>query len=204
MRGGAKQPTNKLESRYFNTARLMDEALISLLEEKDFEYITVKEICERAGVNRSTFYLHYETLDDLVREAAEMVNERFVSYFPQELDGSIDEFSDRGLEDLFFITGEYLKPYLQFIRDNKNIYRATLRNPDGMRADAQYKNLRDNVIEPVLERFKIPSALRKYFVAFYIEGLVAIIKEWLSCDCQDSAETVVSAIEECIGYPYGA
>lgn len=53
---------NKSESKYFNTALLMDAALLTLLEGKDLEYITVKEICEKAGVNRSTFYLHYETL----------------------------------------------------------------------------------------------------------------------------------------------
>ena len=47
----------------------MDEALIALLEEKDLGYITVKEICRQAGVNRSTFYLHYETIADLVDEA---------------------------------------------------------------------------------------------------------------------------------------
>lgn len=204
MKQRARKPANKLESKYFNTARLMDEALIALLEEKDFEYITVKEICEKAGVNRSTFYLHYETLDDLVREAMEMVNERFVSYFPQEPDILTGEISDRSLEGLVFITGEYLKPYLQFTRDNKNIYRATLRNPSGMRVEAQYKNLRDHIIEPILERFEIPSALRKYFVAFYIEGLAAIIKEWLNCDCQDSVETVVTAIEECIRPPHGS
>ena len=49
---------NKNESKYFSTAIKMDEALIALLEKKDFSYITVKEICEKAGVNRSTFYLH--------------------------------------------------------------------------------------------------------------------------------------------------
>ena len=47
---------NKSESKYYNTACLMDDALILLLEKKDFEYITVKEICNKAGVNRSTFY----------------------------------------------------------------------------------------------------------------------------------------------------
>ena len=60
---------NKSESKYFNTALSMDNALIALLEVKDLEYITVKEICETDGVNRSTFYLHYETLADLVNEA---------------------------------------------------------------------------------------------------------------------------------------
>lgn len=42
---------NKSESKYFNTAVRMDEALLSLLEVKNFEYITVKEICDKAGVN---------------------------------------------------------------------------------------------------------------------------------------------------------
>lgn len=73
---------NKSESKYFNTALRMDEALLALLEEKDLEYITVKEICRQAGVNRSTFYLHYETVADLVNETLEMIDQRFRSYFP--------------------------------------------------------------------------------------------------------------------------
>ena len=51
---------NKSESKYFNTALLMDEALLLLLEKKEYEFITVTEICEKAGVNRSTFYIHYQ------------------------------------------------------------------------------------------------------------------------------------------------
>lgn len=70
---------NKSESKYFHTALRMNEALISLLEKKDLEFITVKEICETAGVNRSTFYLHYETISDLMNETVEMVDKRFLS-----------------------------------------------------------------------------------------------------------------------------
>ena len=40
------------ESKYFVTATKMDEAFLRLLEKKDISYITVKEICETAGVNR--------------------------------------------------------------------------------------------------------------------------------------------------------
>ena len=71
---------NKSESKYFNTALHMNEALITLLEKKDLEYITVKEICQTAGVNRSTFYLHYESVSDLVNETVETINARFLSY----------------------------------------------------------------------------------------------------------------------------
>ena len=52
------------KSKYFNTAVRMDQAFLELLEKKDMEYITVKELCKTAGVNRSTFYLHYETMSD--------------------------------------------------------------------------------------------------------------------------------------------
>ncbi|MDO5813306.1 MAG: TetR/AcrR family transcriptional regulator [Bacillota bacterium] len=44
----------------------MDQAFLELLEKKDFEYITIKEICQKANVNRSTFYLHYENMGDLL------------------------------------------------------------------------------------------------------------------------------------------
>ena len=72
---------NKNESKYFNTAILFDEALIYLLEKKDIEYITVKEICNKAGVNRSTFYLHYESISDLIEETMNYINKKFVDYF---------------------------------------------------------------------------------------------------------------------------
>ena len=56
----------------------MDEAFLALLEKKDFAYIMVKEICETAGVNRSTFYLHYETPADLLAESAQYIIDRWL------------------------------------------------------------------------------------------------------------------------------
>ena len=72
---------NKNESKYFHTAIKMDEALITLLEKKDFEYITVKEICATAGVNRSTFYLHYENTSDLLEETTRYIIDKHLAYY---------------------------------------------------------------------------------------------------------------------------
>ena len=56
---------NRSESKYFNTARRMDEALLSLLEEKDFAYITVREICAAAGIkSTSTVHAYLKVLED--------------------------------------------------------------------------------------------------------------------------------------------
>lgn len=190
---------NRSESKYFNTALLMDEALISLLEIKDLEYITVKEICEKAGVNRSTFYLHYETIADLADEALKSADERFLSYFSQSEKEIVGKIYEKQLEDLVFITQEYLRPYLQFIYDNKNIYRAAFRNPQSMQVHVRYRYLTEHILKPVLNRFEIPESFHKYYIAYYIEGITAIIKEWLSTDCSDPIDTIIAVMKECVG-----
>ena len=133
---------NKSESKYFHTALRMNEALISLLEKKDLEFITVKEICETDGVNRSTFYLHYETISDLMNETVEMVDKRLLSYFSQRERDALSEMNGADLKELVLVSRAYLLPYLRFIRDNKHVYRAAFRNPAGMQAYARYEHLK--------------------------------------------------------------
>ena len=176
----------------------MDEALLALLEEKDLEYITVKEICHRAGVNRSTFYLHYETIADLVDETLEMINQRFRSYFPQQEEEILGNMGNRERENLVLVTREYLLPYLRFIRDNKKVYRAAFRNPSSMQAHTRYGELKQQILGPILERFEIPAAQRPYYMAYYVEGIIAIVKEWLRQDCADEVEMIADIIESCV------
>lgn len=189
---------NKSESKYFNTALRMDEALIALLEEKDLEYITVKEICHQAGVNRSTFYLHYETIADLVNETLEMINRRFLSYFPQQEEDVLGNMDSRERKGLVLVTREYLLPYLRFIQDNKKVYRAAFRNPSSMQAHVRYGELKQHILGPILERFEIPASHRPYYMAYYVEGIIAIVKEWLRQDCADEVEMIAGIIKSCV------
>ena len=106
---------NKSESKYFNTALLMNEALLLLLEKKDYEFITVTEICQKAGVNRSTFYLHYESIDDLLIETLDMINKKFLETF----NNKTLNVSKSAKEDLYLINDEYLIPYLNLIKEYK-------------------------------------------------------------------------------------
>lgn len=189
---------NKSESKYFHTALRMNEALISLLEKKDLEFITVKEICETAGVNRSTFYLHYETISDLMNETVEMVDKRFLSYFSQRGRDALSEMNGADLKELVLVSRAYLLPYLRFIRDNKHVYRAAFRNPAGMQAYARYEYLKNHILGPSLARFQISPESRPYYIAYYVEGIIAIVKEWLRRDCIDEVESISDIIENCV------
>ena len=106
---------NKSESKYFATAVRMDEAFLTLLERKDFAYITVKELCETAGVNRSTFYLHYETMADLLTESVSHMNEQFLAYMKKDSEAFMAKLENCPLDELYLITPEYLNPYLGYI-----------------------------------------------------------------------------------------
>lgn len=189
---------NRSESKYFNTALCMDDALIALLAVKDLEYITVKEICKKAGVNRSTFYLHYDSVNDLVNEAIQSVDKRFVEYFAQGNNDLADKIKNLEPGDLIFITKDYLEPYLRYIRENKKVYCASFRCPGAMRANIRYNNLKQYIIEPVLEKFNVPKERWEYYIAYYVEGIIAIIKQWLNNDCRDTVELITAIIEECV------
>jgi AcrR family transcriptional regulator len=53
------------------TQKVLQESLISLMKEKSVLNIAIKEICERAGVSRSTFYKYYHDQYDLLRQIEE-------------------------------------------------------------------------------------------------------------------------------------
>jgi AcrR family transcriptional regulator len=60
-----------MDRRVKKTKKAIQEAYFSLLMEKDTPKITITELTKRADIDRKTFYLHYETVDDIVTEAIE-------------------------------------------------------------------------------------------------------------------------------------
>ena len=189
---------NKAESKYFGTASRMDEALIECLAKKDFEYITVKEICEKAGVNRSTFYLHYETIADLLNECVEYTNSKCFQKYSSELADIQRRLSSEHLEDLIFISPEYLMPYFEFVRENKRLFKVALSQPTSLNAESTFRQLFVNIFSPVLDRFHFSEKDKSYIIMFYIGGLVAIVKEWIGRDCADPIEQIVDVCMRCI------
>ena len=189
---------NKSESKYFNTAKKMDKALISLLEEKSFEYITVSEICKRAEVNRSTFYLHYENTVDLLSETARFLLDDFAAYFNVDVENIIDKFNKNSLDELNFISDEYLHPYLLYIKENKSVFSTVLLHSVSFGFNEIFQRLYDNIFNPILERYNYPATDRKYAMMFYLNGITAIVTEWLKDGCEKTIEEVSQIIYGCI------
>lgn len=189
---------NNHESKYFNTANLFDEALISLLDKKDIKYITIKEICAKAGVNRSTFYLHYENIYDLLKETTIYITKKLVSYYDENPKNFIENIPLKDKEKLNFINEKYLKPYLNFIKDNKNIFITSFNNPEVFNSYEKYLNIEKYIFNPIIDKFNIDIHKRKYYFSFYLNGIFGIIKTWVLGDFIESVDKISDIIIELI------
>ncbi len=192
---------NRAESKYFNTAERMNKAFLELLEHKNFEYITVKEICEKASVNRSTFYLHYDTIEELLAETAEYITSKFSEYFPKNAINEFDNIHEISPKSLFLITPQYLTPYLLFFKENALLFRVVSKYPNLLRQLSFFDKIMGKVITPILDRYHIPKNDREYVLSFHLEGITAIIKRWLLNDCREPIEEIVRIITECVKQP---
>ena len=185
---------NKNESKYFNTAKKMNDALITLLETKEFEYISIKEIYHIANVNRSTFYLHYSNMNDLLEETIKSLNLSFNSHFnSRENENTI--ISKDNLEDLLLINAENLIPYLNFIKENKNIYKVLKNHPQLFNANKTYEQMFRKLFVPIMNRFGLDEKWHKYLMDFYISGLTSIVLDWVYDDCKIPVQEVSDFIK---------
>ena len=189
---------NRNESKYFNTAIRMDEALITLLEKKDFEYITIKEICEMAGVNRSTFYLHYENTADLLKETTRYIIDKHLTYYGVEKEWLSLKIETCKRRELLFITDEYLIPYLTFIKDNQRIFKVAIKRFNSLNMDAVYEKMFQHIFSPILACFGITENERQYVIKFYLTGIFGIVMEWLEKNCSDDLDIIVKVIIDCV------
>ena len=185
----------KSDSKYFYTASLMNQALLQLLEKKDIEFITITEITKKAGVNRSTFYLHYDNIYELFEETVENVNKEFVNSFDCK---SMTKITSK--DNAFLITDSQLVPYLNFCKKNKRILKLVHQKPHLFQTEKTYKNMYDNIFYPAISQFLKDENQKVYNLEFFTQGVAGIIKKWIELDCKTEIPELIEIIKNCVGF----
>ena len=89
--------TGKEDLRVIRTKEAIRKTFEKMICEMDYEQISIKELTERARINRKTFYLHYNSLDDLLRELQNEMAKNFIERTrdlerPRDMDKITREF----------------------------------------------------------------------------------------------------------------
>ncbi len=71
--------SGKEDLRILKTREAIHKTFEEMICEMDYEQISIKELTERARINRKTFYLHYNSLDDLLKELQNKMAENLLS-----------------------------------------------------------------------------------------------------------------------------
>ena len=187
----------KNDSKYFYTAELMNQALLALLEKKDIDFITVTEITKKAGVNRSTFYLHYDNVYELLEETIENLTRQFISSFDVQFPIEI-----KSQEDAFLITADFLAPYLNFCKNNKNVLKLVRKKAQLFNQEKAYRQMYSKILYPAISQFIEEETEKIYKLEFFTRGVVAIVDKWIELDCITEIDKLIAIIKNCVGFSF--
>ena len=95
------EPNTKVDRRVLRTKQQIRQALIDLLAEKNEKDISVRELAQRAGINRGTFYIHYKDIHDLVEQLVEEATEKLLGVCKRHPPAQTPRASYPFLTDLF-------------------------------------------------------------------------------------------------------
>lgn len=161
---------NKIDLRIIKTNKVLFEALITLMEQKDFEKIKISDICDQALINRSTFYAHYEDKYDLLLA---MIND-----LKNNLEHELKENKEEDISKNYFM--EFLKILINHVDEKRETYNSILKNDKngivmGFLIDVSYRDLTSR-----LKNNNIISIIPiDVITKFYIGGIVNIGIDWV-------------------------
>ncbi|WP_076560303.1 TetR/AcrR family transcriptional regulator [Salimicrobium flavidum] len=170
------------DKRVQRTKVNLQDALITLLEEKELATIHITEITELANYNRGTFYTHYDSKEELLDETIDDLLTEMENYFRSPYSGStvIDlyDFDPTSLT-LFDHFQEKEKYYKTLLHKNTN-WRFREKMSD--RLEIMFRQEFDFSIE------EDPSIDLSLFRTYRIHGIIGLILNWIEQDFEPSAE----------------
>ena len=160
----------KVDRRVIKTRRQLKKGLAALMKEKSVNQITVKELVEEVDINRSTFYLHFKDIQDLLREIEENMEAQIKRAIEEHPIVSGNENAFYFIEDMFRVLDE-----------EREISKALI-GPNG---DMGFIHRIERIIKEnsrgTLEKmFPGKKEDLKYFYAFCLSGCLGLVKVWLN------------------------
>ena len=181
----------KKDLRVIKTQTILYNTLLELLKEQPFEKIKVSNICQRARINRSTFYSHYndkyELMVDFMNNLKESLKEELKknNYSPNTRD--------------YYI--KMIGLLLNHIEEKKDVYQfALVNNENSIIIEMIENTIIDDITRSIEENnyngnFKIPTEI---ISKFYIGGVIIVGASWLKGNIKYSKNQLIEYFDKLI------
>lgn len=171
--------------------RLIREAFLELLEERDLDKITVVDIVNRADVTRSTFYVHYPDIYGIIEEIQNEIISRH-----------LEEFSQIEYRTMLHDPVPYLKSVAAMLEENSALFQKMGRS---IQTSQYMEALRKTMEEDTVNRSDVPEEIRtpsafSIRVHFFLAGILNTFQHWadgtLDCTMDELCREVSQLIQQ--------
>ena len=192
----------KKNQGYQKTHQSITDCFLLLLETKEVSQITVREICERVDINRSTFYAHFQDIYAVMEEINEQLNQELIQHYSlvesqaeTQIETQVEAQTETAVpEEWNFIEARYLAPLLHHLKQHRRFYQAMLRNTNNPALRNSMELLQTQIAQPLLEEFQVDSRSGSYYFNFMKAGFLTIIQQWLEEGCPEAPEQMAELL----------
>lgn len=169
----------KEDRRVRRTKKILTQALTELLQHKQVNGITVRELTDLADMNRGTFYLYYKDIYDMLEKIQDEMFEKLNAIFAVREGEEVTEQTKPILLDLF-----------RFIEENREMCRVLL-SPNGDMGFLHRLNevLREKCLHLYVDSQPVSNEEDfDYRYTFVVYGCAGIIRAWVGRNCPEKPE----------------
>lgn len=177
--------TDREDRRVLYTKMFLKEALLELMREKPIDRITPTELCRKAEINRNTFYAHYYSTRDVLREIED-------EFSAQIIESLSNRFSAENID-----ISQMLNEICRIIYEKRDFCKILLsENGDSAFFERTIMLGKSVIIDGWRkEGVRLSDEQMDMFFAYIVNGSIALIRKWTANDMQNTPAEIAALIE---------
>lgn len=176
---------HKKNKHFQETDHKIQETLLEIINEN--KNPTIAEICRRIHINRTTFYLHYVDIIELLDTLQNKIFESFTQSYTDKKD------------DLTLMSYFSYELFAEHVKENKYFYKFYFKVNTTFPLKDGYDYMWENIIVPYFHEINIydEKIMQLRFICFQA-GFTITLKNWVDQDCHLSCQEVATILSVCI------